>query len=171
MPGTRLSHCKLFLYGKKCTFVIGGGMTKVVNTVFYMEDDGSSISIGRDFTMEGGHIASTEGKSIIIGDDCMFSNDVEIRNGDSHPILDKETGKRTNNAALVTIGDHVWITAHVRVLKGVIIHDGSIMGDSSVVSAKFRESNSVYAGIPARLVKSNIMWERDRQKFLNHENK
>lgn len=24
MPGTRLSHCKLFLYGNKCTFVIGG---------------------------------------------------------------------------------------------------------------------------------------------------
>lgn len=45
------------------------------------------------------------------------------------------------------------------------------MGNSSVVSAKFKESNSVYAGIPARLVKSNIMWERDRQKFLNHENK
>lgn len=140
-------------------------MTKVVNTVFYMEDDGSSITIGRDFTMEGGNISSTEGKSIIIGDDCMFSNDVEIQNDDSHPILDKETGKRTNNAALVTIGDHVWITAHVRILKGAIIPDRSIMGNSSVVSAKFKESNSVYAGIPARLVKSNIMWERDRQKF------
>lgn len=121
--------------------------------------------------MEGGHIASTESKSIIIGDDCMFSNDVEIRNGDSHPILDQETGKRTNNAALVTIGDHVWITAHVRILKGAIIPDGSIIGNSSVVSAKFKGSNSVYAGIPARLVKSNIMWERDRQNFLNHENK
>ena len=44
--------------------------------------------MGKDFTMEGGHIASTEGEKIVIGNDCMFSNDIEIRNGDSHTIID-----------------------------------------------------------------------------------
>lgn len=130
-----------------------------------MEDDRSSIMIGEDFTMESGHIASTEGENIFIGDDCMFSNDVEIRNGDSHPILDKETGKRTNNAASVTIGNHVWITAHVRILKGAVIPDGSIIGNSSVLSGKFKDNNSIYAGMPAKQVKTNIMWERDRHKY------
>ena len=114
----RLKNCQIYVFGDNCLLEIGGGSTKISNTCFYLEDDNSKIVIGRDFTMEGGHIASTEGETIKIGDDCMFSNDIEIRNGDSHSIVDASTGKRTNWAKTVEIGNHVWLTAHARVLKG-----------------------------------------------------
>lgn len=146
-------------------FSTGGAHTIVSNTSFVIEDDNGKISIGQGFTMEGGEIAATEGEAITIGEDCMFSNDVEIRNGDSHVILDKETGKRTNYAKPITIGNHVWLTAHVRVLKGSVIPDESIVGNSSVFSGKFDTPNAIYAGNPAKLVKAGITWNRFRDKF------
>lgn len=135
------------------------------NTSLVIEDDGGSIVIGKDFTMEGGEIAATEGETVTIGEDCMFSEDIEIRNGDSHVILDKATSKRTNYARPITIGNHVWLTAHVRVLKGSIIPDDSIVGNSSVVSGKFTNTNAIYAGNPARLVKTGTTWDRFRDQF------
>lgn len=67
----------------------------------------------------------------------MFSNDVEIRNGDSHSIVDMHTKKRINSASSVEINDHVWLTAHVRVLKGSVIPSNSIVANSGVVTSKF----------------------------------
>lgn len=143
----------------------GGAHTIVANTSFVIEDDNGKIIIGNDFTMEGGEIAATEGQSITIGQDCMISGDVDIRNGDSHVILDKATGNRTNYAKPIIIGDHVWLTAHVRVLKGSVIPNESIVGNSSVVSGKFDTPNSVLAGNPAKQVKIGITWNRFRNKF------
>ena len=148
----------------------GGAHTIVSNTSFVIEDDCGSISIGKDFTMEGGEIAATEGEAITIGKDCMFSSDVELRNGDSHVILVKETGKRTNYAKPITIGNHVWLTAHVRVLKGSVVPDESIIGNSSVVSGKFYTPNAVLAGNPAKQVKTGITWNRFRDKYIKDSN-
>ena len=110
--------------------------------------------------MEGGHIASTEGDSITIGNNCMFSEDVEIRNGDSHSIIDAVSGKRLNKAQSVIIKEHVWLTAHVRVLKGAVIPSNSIVGNSSVVTSKFEKENALYSGVPCRFLKEGINWDR-----------
>ena len=142
--------------------MIGGGKTIIANTDFHLADDNSRIVIGNDFTMESGHIAATEGATINIGNDCMFSNDVEIRNGDSHSILDASSGKRINHAQNVNIGNHVWLGAHSRILKGSIIPDNCIIGNSALVSGKLSEENTAYGGIPAKSLKSNINWSRQR---------
>lgn len=115
--------------------------------------------------MEGGHIAATEGESITIGNDCMFSGDIEIRNGDSHSIIEANTQKRINWAKPVIIEDHVWLTAHVRVLKGSIIPHHSIIANSCVVSKILKEPYSIYGGSPIRSLKTNIDWDRNRYKF------
>ena len=141
---------------------LGGGRTIVSNTCFYCEDDNSSIVIGKDFTMGSGHFAATEGATICIGEDCMFSNDVEIRNGDSHAILNKETRERLNNARSVLIGDHVWITAHVRVMKGCTIADGSIIANSCIATGNLETPNSIYGGNPIRMLKERVEWSRYR---------
>ena len=138
----------------------GGGSTIVSNTSFWLQDDNSTIIIGEDFTMEGGHIAATEGESITVGNDCMFSGDVEIRNGDSHSVLDVKTGERLNRARPITIGSHVWLTAHVRVLKGTLIPSCSIIGNSSVVTSQLEKTNALYSGIPCRLLKEDVNWNR-----------
>lgn len=160
---SKLVKCKLLLLSDNCEIYLKSGGVK--NTSFYLEDSGSKIFIGNGFTMEGGHIASTEGEHIIIGDDCMFSGDVEIRNGDSHAILNFNTKRRINWATTVTIGNHVWLTAHVRVLKGCTIADNCIIGNSAIATGYLCESNSIYGGSPIRLLKKEVEWNRSRYDF------
>lgn len=161
----RIRYCSFTIIGNNCKIIIGDNNTIVSNTSFHCEDNNSKIIIGNDFTMEGGHIASTEGESIIIGNDCMFSNDIEIRNGDSHSILENSSGKRINWAKKVTINDHVWLTAHVRVLKGSYIPSNTIIANSCIVSNKLDTSFCIYGGSPVRILKENIDWDRDRYKY------
>lgn len=156
----RLNNCEVILLGNNCTLEIGGGCTIVSNTQFWLQDDNSAIFIGNDFTIESGHIASTEGQKIVIGNDCMFANDIEIRNGDSHSIIDVNTKQRVNPAQSVYIGNHVWLTAHTRILKGSQIAHSCIIGNSSVVSGKLEVANAIYGGMPARLLKENRTWNR-----------
>ena len=109
--------------------------------------------------MEGGGISVTENGKICIGKDCMFSFGIDIRNGDSHSILDLQ-GKRINKARDIVIKDHVWLGANVTVLKGVHIGSHSIIGTRSVVSKSCQTDQSIYAGVPARFIKSGIDWNR-----------
>src|SRR5690606_30455209 len=107
----------------------------------------------------------TEDKSKIeIGDDCMISTNVQIRSGDSHSIVDGNTGVRSNFAKSVKIGDHVWIGTNAMVLKGSEIGNHSVVGAASVVSGGHFSSNLIISGIPAKEIKSNIDWKRERIK-------
>jgi len=162
----RLRKCVIGAYGDNCEILLGGGSTVVSNSFFGAYDNGSKILIGPNFTMEGGEIASTEGSYIEIGEDCMLSSDLDIRNGDSHAILDESTFQRTNSAKPIVIGNRVWIAAHARVLKGVHIADGCIIGNSAVVVKDCPEPHSVYCGNPAKLVKKGILWDRQRKKYI-----
>lgn len=160
--GSVVKKCRFYCNGDNTNIIIDGGKTRIRNATFFCEDPGNRILIGRDFSMEGGHIASTEGADILIGDDCMFSDDVEIRNGDSHSIWSRENDKRINVARNVSIGNHTWLCAHSRIMKGSSIPDNCIVGNSSIVSGKLYEQNSVYVGIPAKLVKIDVDWSRNR---------
>lgn len=164
---SRLNNCKFTFIGNNCRIIIGGEYTMISNVHFWCQDEGSSIIINDYFTMEGGHIASIEGCKIIIGRDCMFSNDVEIRNGDSHSIIDNINNRRINKSKNIYIGDHVWLTAHVRLLKGSKIPSNSIVGNSSVVSQEYREENAIYVGNPCKLIKRNVNWRRDNIKCFD----
>lgn len=95
----------------------------------------------------------------------MFSEDIEIRTGDSHGIFENVPSfKRVNPAQDIVIGNHVWVAAHARILKGGSLPDNSILANSSVMTKKAIEKNSIYGGIPAKLLKSNISWSRSRLK-------
>jgi acetyltransferase-like isoleucine patch superfamily enzyme len=93
--------------------------------------------------------------------DCMLAKYVEIRTGDSHSIVDKETGKRINKAANVCIEEHVWIGAHAKILKGVTIGNNSVIGTASVVTKDVPEG-SIASGVPARVIRTGISWDRKR---------
>lgn len=53
----------------------------------------------------------------------------------------------------IVIKDDVWIGTGVRVLDGVVIATGCIIGAGSVVTHS-TESYGIYVGIPARKIKS-----------------
>ena len=96
------------------------------------------------------HIACIEGKKVHIGERCLFSDSITFRTGDSHSILDN-SGKRINKAKDITIGDRVWIGQQVTVLKGTPVGANSIVGTGSLLTGKMYDSNSIIAGVPAKV--------------------
>ena len=128
----------------------------------WLEDNNCSLFIHDNTTVERAHLAVTEPYSKIeILKDCMLSDFVEIRTGDSHSIIDNITGKRINNAKSVLIEEHVWIGAHAKILKGVTVKKNSVIGTSSVVTSDIPE-NTIASGIPARVIRTGISWDRKR---------
>lgn len=121
---------------------------------------GCLLKIGDSFTSTAGlKLHLSEGKSMVIGNNCMFGIDVTIYNHDYHPIFDKKTGMRINYSRDVIIGDNVWLANKVTVLKGVSIGSGSVVGIGSVVSTNITD-NSIAVGVPAKVVKTDILWDR-----------
>lgn len=160
-PENRLNNCILHISGNNCEILIGKHCI-ISHTELWIEDDNGKIEIGYRTTIEGGHIAATEGKSISIGEDCMFSHRIEIRNGDSHAIYDTFTNQRVNAAESIFIGNHVWLGADTKILKGAIIGNNSIVATGGIVTGKCDDFNSIYGGVPAKKIKENINWIRER---------
>ena len=86
----------------------------------------------------------------------MFSRNSKIMTSDGHDIL--TNGVRINGAKDIVIGNNVWITDNVTVLKGVTVGDGAVLAINSTVT-KDVPSNSIVAGNPARVVKEEIEWK------------
>ncbi len=135
--------------------VIQGGLV-------YLEDSNNYISIGKNTTIGEAEIAVAEyGTEIHIGEDCMLSRGIRITTTDSHSVLDLLTGKRLNPAKNVIIGNHVWIGMNVAINKGVKIGNNSIVAGNSVVTKNI-PPNVIVAGVPAKIVKDNCTWSRER---------
>jgi acetyltransferase-like isoleucine patch superfamily enzyme len=106
-------------------------------------------------------LAAIEGTNIIIGEDCLFSSGIVFRTGDSHSVTDL-SGNRTNPSKDITIGNHVWIGHRVFVNKGVEIGENNILGTAAVVTKSITEKNCVIAGVPAKVVKTDVNWKSER---------
>lgn len=161
LQGSFLSDIMIFIRGNNHTLKIGENCRYKGGSVWF-EDNFCQIEIGQNTTIESAHLAVTEpNKRISIGEDCMFSGEIEFRTGDSHSIIDNETKKRINMAQNIEVGNHVWIGARSIILKGVSIGNNSIIGTNSIVTKNI-PSHSVAAGIPAKVIKNNIDWVRNR---------
>lgn len=157
----KIQNVKIYIRGNSHHLIIGENSC-ISGGDFWFEDNGCEIAIGKYTTIESAHFAATENNSsILIGEDCMLSTKIEIRTGDSHSIINNTTKKRINPPADVVIGNHVWIGANATVLKGVKIGDESIIAAGSIVTKQF-PSNVVIAGIPAKVIKQDINWVRER---------
>lgn len=120
---------------------------------------GSSVSIGADsFFNKTCLVQAWEGRTIAIGSGCLFGH-VNFRTSDTHSIIDRGTGERINLARDIVLGDRVWLADNVDVFKGVHIGQGSIVGAHSLVVKDIPEF-SLAVGIPARVVKTNVTWDR-----------
>ena len=94
-------------------------------------------------------------KEVSIGNQCVISENVVIRDSDNHTIISKNNH---NNTAPVIIEDHVWIGMNVTILKGVHIGHDTVIAANSLVN-KDIPPHSLAAGIPAKVVRTNIYWE------------
>lgn len=156
------------IIGNRNTLLIGDDCI-IERSEFCIEDDNCSIRLGNSTAVGSAHFAATEmGLSIDVGEDCMFARGIEVRTGDSHGIYDS-AGLRLNAAQNVEIGEQVWVAMFASILKGARIGRGGVVGTRSLVLAGEYPSNSILAGIPAAVVRSDIRWSRKRFPSLNVE--
>lgn len=114
--------------------------------------ENSVIELGSGFLNSNVKIRCKD--RITIGNNVAISHDVTIMDSDSHGV--QYEGYEMTKP--IVIGDNVWIGSRSIIMKGVHIGDGAIVAAGSVVR-KDVPSNSIVAGVPARIVKENIFWE------------
>lgn len=131
---------------------------------FCVEDDGNEITLGEHtYIYEGTELSAIEGTRLLLGKDCLLSAGIMLRTGDSHGIWNGD-GTRANPSGDITVGDHVWIGRDAKVLKAARIPSGCVVGTGAVVTrGSGSAENAVYAGIPARPVKTGITWSHQRE--------
>jgi len=90
--------------------------------------------------------------SVRIGAGCAISWGVQILDTNFHKPAGNDTG-----AEPVEIEDRVWIASNVTILKGITVGRGSIVAAGAVVT-KDVPARSLVAGVPARIIRSDVDW-------------
>ena len=145
------------------------------NLTVSLKGQGSTFFCGEDVEIRSGNISSNcePGMEIIIGTDSRISTHLCARTDDGHTIIDiSNPHKAINKPAFgIHIGKHVWIGQEVMILKDVVIPDGCIVATRSLVTKRNFKQNSLLAGAPAKIIKSNVTWDkRQIHRFEKDQN-
>jgi acetyltransferase-like isoleucine patch superfamily enzyme len=110
------------------------------------------IKIGSNFCMNK-YSRIVSHHQIIIGNNVTIAQFVSILDHDhNYYIQDNQLKLDGYKTASVNIGNNVWIADKVTICKGVTIGDNVIIAANSVIN-KNVPSNSIYGGVPAKLLK------------------
>ena len=149
--------------------------------------------IGRGYLTSDEYVGKLRDKGIIIGDNCYFydpsktnidtqnpgmiriGNNVRVTEGVqilthdySFSVLCSVCGDIVGSVEPVKIGNNIFIGRNAMILKGVTIGDNVIIGAGSIVSRDC-DSNSVYAGTPARKICTiEEMYTKRKQKQIEN---
>lgn len=91
--------------------------------------------------------------SITIGDDVLISENVTIRDSDNHHLQGSIV------TAPIVIQDRVWIGMNAIILKGVTIGEGAVVAAGAVVTHDV-PAHTLVAGVPAKVIRENVYFER-----------
>lgn len=156
---SRLKHCRIIIHGNN-NYIDFDNNVFADDLGICIDFNYNSLIIGANCVINNGsHFSCMEGTTISIGEDCLFSSNVNIRTCDSHSILNKN-GQRINKSENIIIGNHVWCGANVSFLKGAMVNEDSVIAMNSIVTREFEKKGVVLAGTPAKEVKSNISWDK-----------
>lgn len=123
---------------------IGRGSTIVVQK-------GAFVEIGNNFAISAAsNIYCYE--HIRLGNNIQFSWGVLLMDSDAHTIYDDD-GKVMNANKEIVLGNKIWVSCDVKILKGAFIPDNCVVGANSVVTSSNLESNTLIVGSPAKSVK------------------
>lgn len=144
--------------GKHSLLKIDGDFT-IGNDVKIHLNKGAQLSFGGKLIESASGITADTfimvNKKIEIGTDFLCAWGVFITDSDWHQIEGQA------HQADVLIGNHVWIANNSSILKGTAINDNCIVASNSKLINRIYPSDSMIAGSPARVVKSDIKWSRD----------
>jgi acetyltransferase-like isoleucine patch superfamily enzyme len=148
----------------------------VIDPAAIFEPSGGKISIGARTFIDRGVIIRPMGGSIEIGDDCYLNaytvlyggGGLIIRNNvliAAHTVIVpsnhvyEDALMPINQQGLILKGivieDDVWIGAGAKILDGVFLQRGTVVGAGAVVT-KTTEPYSVVVGVPAKKINSRV---------------
>lgn len=169
-------NIRLNIFGSNINFYCFTNKYFNSNFVIY---DNSNILIGEDSTSNGMN-AFLLNSDLKIKRDTMFSHDVILQTDDQHKIIDLKTNNiinyKKNKRHSIIINDHVWIGKNTLIKKNINIGIGSIISSGSVVTKDVNEFTCV-AGVPAKIIKKDVSWirnkitTRERELFTEYQNK
>lgn len=133
----RISH---FFYRMKIPLI--PSMIKVLIFLIFNSIVPYQCKIGKYTKLSYGGIGVVIHKRATIGDNVMIGPQVTI-------------GGRSNRKEVPTIGNNVFIATGSKIIGDVKIEDNVVIGANSVVITSVPK-NSIVAGIPARVIKSNV---------------
>ena len=107
-PDVTLKDTAIQINGANCRVFIGPGV-RMKQVILKLSGDDCLVAMGAKTTWESGACICTAGQRVLIGNDCMFSNDVVMRTFDGHGIWETASGKNLNPPGDVTISHHVWL--------------------------------------------------------------
>ena len=119
----------------------------------FMKLGGHNVHLGKNVYVNF-NATFVDDANIYIGDGTLLAPNVTIITA-MHPISLKLRTEGYGYNKPVYIGKNVWIGEYCRICKGVTIGDGSIVAANAVVT-KDVPPNSIVAGNPARIVKTDI---------------
>jgi acetyltransferase-like isoleucine patch superfamily enzyme len=105
---------------------------------------GARLVLGPDSWLNGCHISAKH--AVLCGRRTWIGPGCRVIDSDQHD-LDAEHKER---GAPITLGDHVWITSDVTVLRGVRIGSHVVIGARSLVNRDVPDHSLVH-GVPARV--------------------
>lgn len=157
----RLSDCRIKFCGDNALIYLSSN-----NYYLYKLNidawSGTTVYFGRNNYFNGMmNCIISERQNLIVGDNGVFSFGIWMRTADPHIIYDINTKKRINISKSIVIGDHVWLGQNTLILKGASIGSGSVLSANGVVAGKKIESNTIYGGNPARLIKKDVFFFND----------
>ena len=162
--GAILKNTKIKILGKHNTLIIAENVKFYNNSRIIIENENNLLEIGKGSDFQGCSFVLREYETkVTVGEDCMFSSNIFMRNGDSHTIYNTN-GLKINYAKDVIIEDKVWVGYGATILKGSVIGENSIIGTQSVVAGLKVPNGSIVAGNPAKILKQEIYWGRERIK-------
>lgn len=102
---------------------------------------GAICRIGRNVSVNSNNMIACH-ESIIIGDNCQFSPNVQIYDHDHDFRAESGIGAMKYKTSPVKIGNNVWIGANTVILRGTEIGDNCVIGAGSVIKGTF-PTNSI----------------------------
>lgn len=170
--GAKIAKCTIFV-GEGVFIQFGRNFTVRFNLTLDARAKNSTIVFGNNCNIGTASIYSGDEPNleIIVGNDFLAALNLMLRNSDGHTICDQETGRIINQPQFgIHIGNHVWCGYNVSILKDAEIPDNCVVAACAVVGKKKFFEHSIIAGIPAKVVKRNIVWHScqiDRYVQLN----
>lgn len=134
-----------------------------------MRSCGKNFQVAHDANIKGleemsvGANCYVANNSIILGSGMIvFEGEVQVGpncvlTSGNHISINGSYYNRKRDVGSICLCKGSWVAANCTLAKGALLPSNSVLAANSFLGTKLSESNSVYGGVPAKYIKSNLL--------------